>query len=40
MIIFLKKIKFRNVEMLLYFFEKSIVNENRFLNVCNRIHNY
>jgi hypothetical protein len=38
-IIFLKEIKFRNVEMLLYLFEKSIVNESRFLNACNRAYN-
>jgi hypothetical protein len=29
-VIFLKEIKLRNIEMLLYFFEESIVNENRF----------
>ncbi len=38
-VISLKEIKFRNVEMLLYFFEESTVNESRFLNVCHRIHN-
>jgi hypothetical protein len=38
-VIFLKKIKLQNVEILLYLFEESIVNENRFLNACNRIHN-
>jgi hypothetical protein len=38
-VISLKEIKFRNVEMLLYFFEESIVNKNRFLSVCNRIYN-
>jgi hypothetical protein len=25
--------------MLLYFLKKSIINENRFLNVDNRVHN-
>jgi hypothetical protein len=39
-VIFLKEIKFRNVEMLLYFFEELIINENRLLNICNRAHNY
>jgi hypothetical protein len=38
-VIFLKKIRFRNVELLLYLFEELIVNENRFLNVCNRVYN-
>jgi hypothetical protein len=38
-VISLKEIKLRNIELLLYFFEKSIVNESRFLNACNRIHN-
>jgi hypothetical protein len=38
-VISLKKIEFRNVEMLLYLFEESTVNENRFSNACNRIHN-
>jgi hypothetical protein len=37
-VIFLKKIKLRNVEMLLYLFEESIINENRFLNACNEVH--
>jgi hypothetical protein len=37
-VISLKEIEFRNVEMLLYLFEKSTVNENRFLNACNRVH--
>ncbi len=38
-VIFLKKIKLQNVEILLYLFEKSIVNENRFSNACNQAHN-
>jgi hypothetical protein len=38
-VISLKEIKFRNVEILLYLFEKSIVNENRFSNACNQAHN-
>jgi hypothetical protein len=38
-VISLKRIELWNVEMLLYFFEKSIVNESRFSNACNRIHN-
>jgi hypothetical protein len=38
-VIFLKEIKLQNVEMLLYFFEELIVNESRFLNICDRVHN-
>jgi hypothetical protein len=38
-VIFLKEMKLRNVEMLLYLFKKLIVNENRFLNACNQVHN-
>ncbi len=35
-----KKWHFENVEMLLYFLKKLIVNESQFLNVDNRVHNY
>jgi uncharacterized protein (UPF0332 family) len=38
-VIFLKEIKFRKCRNVIIFFEESIVNENRFLNICNRIHN-
>jgi hypothetical protein len=35
----LKEIELRNVEMLLYLFEESTANENRFSNAYNRAHN-
>jgi hypothetical protein len=39
-IIFLKKIKIWKCWNVIIFFKKLIINENRFLNIDNRIHNY
>ncbi len=38
-VISLKEIKLRECRNVIIFFEEFIVNENRFSNACNRIHN-
>jgi hypothetical protein len=38
-VISLKKIEFWKCRNVIIFFEKSIINESRLLNACNRAHN-